>query len=68
MFQKYLSSSPPRGSNSQPSDTLAIVSLKSLTLYPIELGGHVNDGHIGTLDFVVPLSTIDSVPGPPESQ
>ena len=68
IFQKYQSSSPPRGSNSQPSDALAIISLKSLTLYPIELGGHVYDEHISTLDFVVPLSTIDSVPGPPESQ
>jgi hypothetical protein len=31
--------SPPRGSNSQPSDQPSRV--KSLTLYPIELGGHV---------------------------
>jgi hypothetical protein len=36
-------SSPPRGSNSQPSDHTQICVLhacrKSLTLYPIELGG-----------------------------
>ena len=34
--------SPPRGSNSQPSDALLPDwTLKSLTLYPIELGGHI---------------------------
>ena len=32
-----LTDSPPRGSNSQPSD--ALLDDKSLTLYPIELGG-----------------------------
>ena len=32
-------SSPPRGSNSQPSDH-STAYCKSLTLYPIELGGH----------------------------
>lgn len=34
--------SPPRGSNSQPSDHRGMITtrLKSLTLYPIELGGH----------------------------
>ena len=42
--------SPPRGSNSQPSDALAS-SLKSLTLYPIELGGHIISKYIGNLGF-----------------
>ena len=36
--QKVLTSSPPRGSNSQPSD-FSGTPRKSLTLYPIELGG-----------------------------
>ena len=36
-------SSPPRGSNSQPSDdTLCLATDKSLTLYPIELGGRLD--------------------------
>ena len=34
--EKNKTISPPRGSNSQPSDRLVH---KSLTLYPIELGG-----------------------------
>jgi hypothetical protein len=37
---KNFNSSPPRGSNSQPSDHHGTPP-KSLTLYPIELGGHV---------------------------
>ena len=39
---KKLAFSPPRGSNSQPSDQLVTDHpdlRKSLTLYPIELGG-----------------------------
>ena len=36
--------SPPRGSNSQPSDSPAPKKRrKSLTLYPIELGGRCNE-------------------------
>jgi hypothetical protein len=40
MYEK--TNSPPRGSNSQPSDHCrAHTRLKSLTLWPIELGGPV---------------------------
>ena len=39
--RKKVHSSPPRGSNSQPSDH---TRHKSLTLYPIELGG-LHQGH-----------------------
>ena len=42
--------SPPRGSNSQPSDHMR----KSLTLYPIELGGPCATGHNESLYSVQP--------------
>ena len=37
--QRVKTISPPRGSNSQPSDSALASNDKSLTLYPIELGG-----------------------------